>query len=123
MTQKGKSIIAYVFGLISGLIVLYGVKDTNKTTRLHAAQSTVMSVMYMVICAILGWIPFLRSIVWILYLVFFIIGLVKACSDENPEIPGIANIAKEIFGKRINEAEVIEVKKDESEEDENNKEK
>ena len=33
MSEKGKSILAYIFTWIGGLIVLYGMKDNAKTQK------------------------------------------------------------------------------------------
>ena len=45
MDDKGKGIIAYVFGLIGGLIVLLAFKkDNNKKTTIHACQSITISI-------------------------------------------------------------------------------
>ena len=47
-------------------------------------------------------IPFFDYIVSGLYLVASIIGIVKACNDnEEPEISGIGEIAKSLFKKQI----------------------
>ena len=39
MSEKGKSILAYIFTWIGGLIVLYGMKDNTRNTKMHAAQA------------------------------------------------------------------------------------
>ncbi len=108
MSEKGKSIIAWVFGWIGGLIVLFALKDNSRNTKIHAAQSIVFSVAYFVISLIYNlipiWIPFFSSALSIIYLVGVIMGIVKAAKeDENPELPVIGGLAKSIFGKKIEE--------------------
>lgn len=107
MSEKGKAILAYVFTWIGGLIVLFGMKDNQKNTKLHAAQAIVIGVAYMIIVVIYRiipiYIPFFTTILYGLYIACVIIGIIKANNEENPEIPVIAGIAKSIFGKKIDE--------------------
>ena len=107
MTEKGKAILAYIFTWVGGLIVLYGMKDNEKNTKFHAAQAIVIGIGYMVIYAIYRvvpiYIPFFSTIIYGLYIVLVIIGISKANKDEDPELPVVGNIAKSIFGKKIDE--------------------
>lgn len=107
MTEKGKSILAYIFTWIGGLIVLYGMKDNEKNTKLHAAQAIVIGIGYMVIVAVYRFvpikIPFFSTIMYGLYAVLVILGIVKANNEEDPELPVVGGIAKSIFGKKIDE--------------------
>ena len=41
MSEKGKGVLAYIFTWIGGLIVLYGMKDNERNTKIHAAQAIV----------------------------------------------------------------------------------
>lgn len=104
MTEKGKCILAYVFTWIGGLIVLFGMKDNEKNTKIHAAQAIVIGIGYMIILAVYRfipiYIPFFSKIIYGLYIVLVIIGIVKANKDEDPELPVVGNIAKSIFGKK-----------------------
>lgn len=107
MTEKGKAILAYIFTWIGGLIVLFGMKDNTKNTKIHAAQAIVIGMGYMIIVAVLKFIPvkvpFSSTLVYGLYMVLIIIGIVKANNEEDPELPVVGNIAKSIFGKKIDE--------------------
>ena len=107
MSEKGKSILAYIFTWIGGLIVLYGMKDNTKNTKMHAAQAIVIGVGYMIILALYRLIPvhipFLTTIVYGLYIVCIVIGIVKASKEEDPELPVVGGLAKSIFGKKIDE--------------------
>ena len=49
------------------------------------------------------YIPFFSTIIYGLYIVLVIIGISKANKDEDPELPVVGNIAKSIFGKKIDE--------------------
>lgn len=102
--EKTKSVIAYLFGLISGLIILL-MKDTEEKTRIHAAQSITIFLAYYIVKFAYGFIPFaipyFEYILKGVYLVAIVTGMVKACSSDEPEIPVIGNIAKSIFKKQI----------------------
>ena len=103
--EKTKSVLAYIFGLIGGLIVLM-MKGSEKRTKICAAQSITIALIYYIVRVAYGFIPFnipfFDYIVSGLYLVASIIGIVKACNDnEEPEISGIGEIAKSFFKKQI----------------------
>ena len=105
MSEKGKCIIAYIFGWIGGLIILFAIKDNERNTKFHAAQSIVLSVGYFVLSfayiLIPLYIPFFTTALWTIYMVGFVMGIVKASKNDNPELPVIGKIAKAIFGKKI----------------------
>ena len=107
MSEKGKSILAYIFGWIGGLIVLYALKDNEKNTKFHAAQAIVISVGYYLLNLAYSFIPvtipFFSTAVWGIYVVAIIMGIVKANKEEDPELPVIGGVAKSIFGKKIEE--------------------
>ena len=107
MSEKAKSIVAYIFGWIGGLIVLFAMKDNEKNTKFHAAQAIVLSVGYFLINTIYTYIPvripFFSTILWGVYIVGIIMGIVKANKEEDPELPVIGGVAKSIFGKKIEE--------------------
>ncbi len=107
MSEKGKAILAYIFTWVGGLIVLFGVKNNEKNTKIHAAQAIVIGLGYMILVAVYRiipiYIPFFSTILYGLYAVCIIIGIVKVSKDDNPELPVIGDIAKSIFGKKIDE--------------------
>lgn len=107
MNEKTKSILAYLFGWIGGLIVLYAAKDNSRTTKLHAAQAIVASLGYTIILMIYNMlpfsIPFFTTILWVLYIIVIIMGIVRVNKDQDPELPVIGEFAKKIFGKKIDE--------------------
>ncbi len=107
MNEKGKAILAYIFTWVGGLIVLFGVKDNEKNTKIHAAQAIVIGLGYMILVVVYRiipvYIPFFSTILYGLYAVCIIIGIVKVSKDDNPELPVVGDIAKSIFGKKIDE--------------------
>ena len=97
--EKTKSVLAYIFGLIGGLIVLM-MKGSEKRTKICAAQSITIALIYYIVRVAYGFIPFnipfFDYIVSGLYLVASIIGIVKACNDnEEPEISAKRELAEE----------------------------
>ena len=107
MNEKGKCILAYIFGWIGGLIVLFALKDNERNTKFHAAQAIVLSAGYFILRMAYSFlpivIPFFSTALWGLYIVGIIMGIVKANNEENPELPVIGGLAKSIFGKKIDE--------------------
>lgn len=107
MSEKGKAILAYIFTWVGGLIVLFGMKDNTKSTKMHAAQAIVIGLGYMIIYSVYRfipiYIPFFSTIVYGLYIACVVIGIIKVCKDEDPELPVIGGIAKSIFSKKIEE--------------------
>lgn len=107
MSEKAKAIIAYLFGWIGGLIVLIGMKDSERNTKIHAAQSIVISLGYWLLTVAYRFIPvtipFFTTALWIIYVLAIIMGIVRANNEQDPELPVIGNIAKSIFGKTIDE--------------------
>lgn len=104
MSDKAKGVLTYVFGWIGGLIFLL-MKDSNETVKFHAAQAIVASGGYFIISMLYSFIPitipFFGTLLWALYLVIVIFGIVKVCQESNPEIPLIGKAAEAIFGKVI----------------------
>ena len=107
MTEKAKSILAYILGWIGGLIVLFAMKDNEKNTKFHAAQAIVLSAGYFIVDLVYGYlpftIPFFGTALWGIYIVGIIMGIAKANKEEDPELPVIGGVAKSIFAKQIGE--------------------
>lgn len=105
MSEKSKAILAYIFSWVGGLIVLYAIKDNERDTKFHAAQAVVIGLGYMIITMAYRFvpitIPFFSTLLWGLYIVIMIMGIVKANKEEDPELPVVGGIAKSIFGKQI----------------------
>ena len=107
MNEKTKAILAYIFGWVGGIIVLFGLKDNEKNTKIHAAQSIILSGGYWVLLIVYRYIPFtipfFSRIVQAIYAIGLIIGIIKACKDEDPEIPVVGDLANKLFSKKIEE--------------------
>lgn len=107
MNEKTKAILAYIFGCIGGLIVLFAIKDNTRNTKFHAAQAVVLNLGYFLLSTIYSFIPvtipFFSTALWAVYIIGIIMGIVKANKEEDPELPVIGGLAKSIFGKKIEE--------------------
>lgn len=105
MSEKGKCILAYIFGWLGGLIVLFALKDNTRNTKFHAAQAITLSVGYFVISMAYSFIPisipFFSTALSAIYIIGIVMGIVKANKDEDPELPVIGGLTKSIFGKKI----------------------
>ena len=104
MEQKIRGLLAYLFGWIGGVIVLFAFKDNDDRTKFNACQSIVISVISMVASFVLGFIPyvgFVGSIIRVLMTVLLIIGMVKAYKEEDYELPVISDLTRNIFKSQL----------------------
>ena len=117
MDRKARGVIAYLFGWIGGLIVGWGMKDSDRKTVFHACQSITISVINIAASFVLSFafgmmaafigidLSFLSSIVSILMLVLMIMGLVKAVRDDaDPKLPVVGDLTEKMFANKINSA-------------------
>lgn len=113
MNEKVKGIVAYLLGWIGGLVILLGMKDNTRNTRIHAAQAIVISGGAFAVGMVAGFIPFIGglvvSAVSVLNFVLMIMGIIKVCNqDDDAKLPIIGDLTMKIFAKQIGE-EVPEV--------------
>ena len=104
MDQKVRGLIAYLFGWVGGLIVLFAFKDNDDRTKFNACQSIVISVISMLATLILGFIPYIGfagKIISVLMTVVAIIGMVKAYREEYYELPVISDLTRNIFKSQL----------------------
>lgn len=104
MTDKSKGVLAYIFSFIGGLIFLFS-KDSSKNVKMHSAQSIVIFLGYLILTIIYTIIPFnipfISTIIYVVYILAIVYGIVKVCKEEDPELPVIGEIAKKMFGNQI----------------------
>ncbi len=104
MDQKVRGLVAYLFGWVGGLIVLFAFKDNDDRTKFNACQSIVISVISMLATLILGFIPYIGfagKIISVLMKVIAIIGMVKAYKEEDYELPVISDLTRNIFKSQL----------------------
>ncbi len=104
MTDKTKGVLAYIFSFIGGLIFLLS-KDSSRNVKMHAAQSIVIFLGYLILTVAYSfipvYIPFFSTILYGVYIVAIVFGIVKVCKEEDPELPIIGDLAKKMFGNQI----------------------
>ena len=106
MQEKYKGPLAYLFGWVGGLIVLYAFKDNTKLTKVHACQSITLSIVSLAVSLVLGFIPYIKYAARIISLLIFvvqIIGIAKSYKEEEWEIPVISDLTRNIFKKQLDE--------------------
>lgn len=104
MEQKVRGLLAYLFGWVGGLIVLFALKDNDDRTKFNACQSIVISVSSMVLTFVIGFIPYVRSFSWVISTLMFVlsvIGMVKAYKEEDYELPVISDLTRNIFKSQL----------------------
>lgn len=95
-------LFAFLAVLLSvvGFIIAYATKKDDKYVMYYAKQSFVLFITWIilwVISMVLGIIPFLGMILWLLYVglvVLWVIGLIYSLSGEMKEIPIVGSFAK-----------------------------
>lgn len=115
MNNKVKGLLAYIFGCLGGLIVIFGFKDNDRKTVLHAYQSIVISISVIVLSVAVSFINiFISAVIGfdfsvlslgvnILQVVFMILGIFKVVNnDPEPKLPIIGDLTMNLFGKAIN---------------------
>ncbi|MCI8396954.1 MAG: DUF4870 domain-containing protein [Clostridia bacterium] len=106
MNEKLKCILAYIFSWVGGIVILFGFKDNDPKTDFHAAQSIVIGVGYMIINMAYNftpiYIPFFSIALSVLYILCLVFGIIKACNEDDPELPIVGGLTKTLFAKKLN---------------------
>ncbi len=97
LQQNIAGLLCYILGWVTGIIFLL-IEKENKFVRFHAIQSIVVSVAFMVIGIILGFIPIIGWIIgWLLGIVGFILWIFlmyKAYQGQMYKLPIAGDIAE-----------------------------
>ncbi len=97
MQNSKEAAISYIFGFVSGIILLYMEKH-NEFVRKSAAQSVVFSVTSILLSWILNIIPFfgmfLSSCMGFITFLIWIILIIKASKNIYYKLPVIGDIAE-----------------------------
>ena len=92
LKKETSAALSYVLGPISGLIFLLLEKD--QFVRFHAMQSIVCLGLLFALGTILSFIPFLASVIWVLYFVVLLVGAYQASQGVSWQVPVLGKIAK-----------------------------
>ncbi|NJE42139.1 DUF4870 domain-containing protein [Thermococcus sp. GR6] len=113
MEENVEALLAYVLGWLTGIIFLVLEKESD-FVRFHAMQSTITFIGLTIIWVVL-WIlgailsiiagplgllfTLLGTLVWLAWLVFLILGILKAYQGEYYKFPIFGNLAEKWVGK------------------------
>lgn len=101
MSEKVKGVLAYLFGLLGGLIVYFTAKEEEKNLKFHAAQSITLSIANVIINVACGFIPYggtVAGVVSLVVFVFMILGIVKVVKEDTElELPLVGELTHSIF--------------------------
>lgn len=106
MEEKIKGLLAYLFGWLGGVVILFAFKDNSQQTKFNACQSIVISVSSVIVTFVLGFIPVIRYFAYLINLAVFamqVIGMIKAYKEEDYEIPVISDLTRDIFKSQLGE--------------------
>ena len=80
-------IIAYLFGWIGLIIAVCAGNREDEFTKFHINQALMLD-----ICSLIVFIPVIGQILWVVLLVFRIIGLIWAISGKMNSLPIVGNV-------------------------------
>jgi len=113
MEEKGRSstgldenvagFLCYLLGFITGIVFLV-VEKESRFVKFHAMQSTITFLGLFVISLILGMIPILNLLIfliWILTLILWLLLMIKALRGEQYALPIVGKMAEEKTGQSV----------------------
>ncbi|MFO7816614.1 MAG: DUF4870 domain-containing protein [Desulfovibrionales bacterium] len=99
-----EALLCYVLGWLTGIVFLLLEKE-NQFVRFHAMQSLVVFLGLFVLSFVLGWIPiigFLTFIIFPLGVILWILLMIKAFQGEKYKLPWAGDFAeKQVAGKVV----------------------
>ncbi|HUL23046.1 MAG TPA: DUF4870 domain-containing protein [Thermodesulfobacteriota bacterium] len=108
MEEKGKSstgldenvagFFCYLLGFITGIVFLVVEKESG-FVKFHARQSTITFLGLLVLMIVIGWIPVLNILIFVLSLILWLILMVKALRGEKYRLPIVGRLAEEKTGQ------------------------
>ena len=93
MDENVAGLLCYVLGWISGL-VFFLIEKKSKFVRFHALQSIIVFGILTIASVLLGWVPVLGWIIWVLTVVLWIVLMIKAYQGEKFKLPWAGNLAE-----------------------------
>jgi uncharacterized membrane protein len=92
-------LLCYVLGWVSGIIFLL-IEPENTFVRFHAIQSIYVFGTLTIAGIILGWIPVIGVLIWIVTFILWIVLMVKAYQGTRYKVAWAGNLAERRAGKR-----------------------
>ena len=93
LDENVAGLLCYILGWVSGL-VFFLIEKKNKFVRFHALQSIIVFGILTIVSLVLGWIPVLGWIIWVLTIVLWIVLMIKAYQGEKFKLPWAGNLAE-----------------------------
>lgn len=94
---KFAGLLAYLLGIVSGVFLLV-VEKQSPFVRFHAAQSTVVFALVLVLGIMLRGLPLVGRIVWVPYVVgvaaLWVVLMIKAIQGERFKLPYLGDFAE-----------------------------
>jgi uncharacterized membrane protein len=104
MEEKGRSstgleenvagFLCYLLWFVTGIVFLV-VEKESRFVKFHAKQSTVTFLFLFVILIIIGWIPVIGPLVWILSLILWLFLMIKALQGKRYSLPIVGKLIEE----------------------------
>lgn len=113
MPEKTQSIIAYLLGIIGGVLVLFVLPDSTQKTRFDAAQALVLGVIFFIIRNFYSPIVTLltlghfsgsylvSSAITVAYILVSLYAILRVNKGEEVELPVISGLATSLLGSFI----------------------
>jgi len=86
--------LCYLLGFITGIVFLVAEKKSS-FVKFHAKQSTITSLILFVILLVIGWIPILGALVWVLSLILWVVLMIKALQGKRYSLPIVGKMAED----------------------------
>lgn len=86
--------LCYLLGFITGIVFLV-VERESRFVKFHAKQSTITFLVLFVILLLIGWIPVIGAMVWILSLVLWLLLMIKALQGKQYSLPIVGKVVEE----------------------------
>ncbi len=86
-------LLAYFIPFFGGLFFLI-IEKENKLIRFHAVQSILLWIVFVILAAILWWVPVINILLYLFILLVWIFMMYQALMERMFELPVIGDIAK-----------------------------
>ncbi len=97
-------LLAYFIPFFGGLLFLF-LEKKNRTVRFHAVQSILLWIFFVVISAVVVFIPVLNVLVFLFVLIVWVFMMYQALMEREFELPVIGGISRRQIGDMGEERE------------------
>jgi uncharacterized membrane protein len=86
--------LCYLLWFVTGIVFLV-VERESRFVKFHAKQSTITFLVLFVILLLIGWIPVIGAMVWILSLILWLLLMIKALQGKQYSLPIVGKVVEE----------------------------